>query len=140
MPYTTRQKITAKLPDRFLVEALDDDADGEEDEGLLDTIIANADEEIDGYLQGRYTLPLTPTPGLLLTASLILTLEALYFRRGVDADKNPYRNRASEIRARLRRIADGDEQLLAGTEKAEPGAVAITEPARTHSTGNRLLA
>lgn len=138
--YTSRQQITAKLPDRFLVEALDDDADGEEDSGVLDTIIGIVDAEIDGYLEGRYTLPLNPTPALLGTASLNLVLEQLYFRRGVDPDKNPYRNRASELRARLRRIASGEESLIAGTEKAEPGAISITEPARTHSQGNRLLA
>lgn len=138
--YTSRAAITAKLPEHFLLEALDDDADGVEDTGLLDTIVANAEREIDSYLEGRYTLPLSPTPALLGTASLVLVLEALYFRRGVDPDKNPWRNRASEIRARLRRILSGEESLIAGTEKAEPGAIAITEPARTHSASNRLLA
>jgi hypothetical protein len=79
-------------------------------------------------------------PATVATASLILVLEALHARRGFDAETNPYRNRASEIRARLRRIAAGEETLIAGTEKAEPGVVVVTEPARTHSNTNRLLA
>jgi phage gp36-like protein len=138
--YTTRQKITAKLPDRFLVEALDDDNDGEEDTGLLDTIIANADEEIDSYLLARYAAPFADAPALVGSASLTLVLEALYFRRGLSGDSNPWVKPAAEIRARLKRIAAGDEPLVAGREKAQAGVVVVTEPARTHSTSGRLLA
>lgn len=138
--YTTRQKITAKLPDRFLVEALDDDNDGEEDAGLLDTIIANADEEIDSYLLTRYASPFADAPALLATASLTLVLEVLYTRRGIPTDGNPWVKPAADIRARLKRIASGDEPLVAGREKAEAGVVVVTEPARTHSSSGRLLA
>ncbi len=140
MPYTTRELISTKLPDQFLVEALDDDGDGEEEAGLLDDIISVADTEIDGYLQGRYRLPLSPVPALLATCSLVLVLETLYFRRGFDAEKNPWRNRASELRARLRRIAAGEEALVVGSEKATPSAIVVAEPARTHSRAGRLMA
>jgi len=140
MSYIDRASVIAKLPDRFLVEALDDDGDGEEDAGLFDGILANAEREIDGYVEGRYALPLSPVPAFLGTAALVLVLEALYYRRGFDGETNPWRNRASETRARLRRIASGEETLVAGTEKAAPGITAITEPARTHSKGGRLLA
>lgn len=140
MAYTSRGAIVAKLPDRYVVEALDDDGDGEEDAGLLDTIIATGDTEIDGYLEGRYQLPLSPTPAKLATASLVIALEAIYYRRGLSREDNPWANRASEIRASLRRIQAGEENLFAGTEKAEAGVVVVAEPARTHSNSNRLLA
>ena len=143
MSYTTRAKIEADIPSEFLTQALDDNGDDLEDDGLLDTVLASADEEIDSYLEGRYTLPITPAPKLLASAAKVFVLETLYARRGYSADTdpvNPWAGRASAYRTRLKAIAKGDEALRVNTDKAEPSVTVISEPARTHSSGNRLQA
>jgi len=43
--------------------------------------IRSADEEIDGYLRSRYTLPFTTTPGRLLSISKDIAIYNLYKRR-----------------------------------------------------------
>lgn len=140
MSYTTRAAITAKLPESFLVEALDDDNDGVEDAGLLDQIITDATVEIDGYLEGRYTLPITPAPALLRTACLTIVLADLYARRGVADEANPWKKPATALRTRLERIAKGEIPLVARVEKADAAVTVVTEPARTHSASGGLLA
>lgn len=138
--YTTRAAVVAKLPDRFLVEALDDDNDGIEDEGLFDQILANVVTEIDGYLEGRYTLPISPVPAILRSAALTLMLEELYRRRGITDEANPHVKPAASLRGRLTLIAKGELPLVATVEKAAAAVTVITEPARTHASGGGLQA
>ena len=138
--YTTRAAVVAKLPDRFLVEALDDDNDDIEDAGLFDQILANVITEIDGYLEGRYTLPISPVPAILRSGALTLMLEELYRRRGITEEVNPHVKPAAALRARLAQIAKGEIPLFAATQQAAPAVTVIAEPARTHATGGGLQA
>jgi phage gp36-like protein len=112
--YTERTKVKALIPDAYIVEACDDDGDGVEDEGIFDTVVQVASEEVDGYLQGRYgnRMPWTaPFPDLVATTALYLTCEALYTRRpGAEVPPKIWR-KCSELRASLRKIRDGDANL-----------------------------
>lgn len=79
MAYCTLADIEA--PNEDLIELTDDGDTGEVDQDNVDKAIGNADELIDGYLRGRYTLPLDPVPGLIRTLSATITLRRLYGRR-----------------------------------------------------------
>ncbi|MRR56959.1 MAG: DUF1320 domain-containing protein [Deltaproteobacteria bacterium] len=79
MAYCTLADIEA--PNEDLIELTDDTDTGAVDQANVDKAIAHADELIDGYLRGRYTLPLDPVPGLIRTLAAVITLRRLYGRR-----------------------------------------------------------
>lgn len=64
-----------------VIQLTDDEALGVVNQARVDDAIAYADQLIDGYLRGRYTLPLSPAPGLVKTLSVELALFHLYSRK-----------------------------------------------------------
>jgi phage gp36-like protein len=107
MPYVTQSEVETRIPPVLLVDALDDDKDGEADEGKLDQIIAAAAQEVDGYLASRYVVPFPdPAPAQVRAAALVFVFEALYDRRPVG-DKNPWKKKADDWRVQLKAIGDG---------------------------------
>jgi phage gp36-like protein len=119
-----------------LNDALDDDGDGQVDAGLLDRLIASASGAVDGFLQGRYVTPLNPIPAIVVEAALIFTIEKIYNRRKQGPnEKNPYEERATEMRKRLKKISDREESLDATEREAfRPGAVITRESRLNGST------
>jgi phage gp36-like protein len=110
--YTTQTSIEAEIPAPKLNDALDDDRDGQADPGILTQIITNASREIDGLLAGRYATPFDdPAPATVQQAAFIFTCEAIYNRREVTNEKNPYTKRATDIRDILKKIASGEMPL-----------------------------
>ena len=82
MPYCTLDDIKSKrIPESTLVDLTDDDNAGVVDEAVVAGTIADADELIDGYLRGRYLLPLAPVPGLINSLSADLAVYHLFGRR-----------------------------------------------------------
>jgi len=127
MAYITQPAIEAKVPAPVLIDALDDDGDGQADDGLLDQIIQNASDAVDGYLAGLYTVPFSdPIPAAVTTATLIFTLEDIYSRRNIPDAQNPFSKQANDWRARLTKIGNRELPLDAATEKTfTPGAVIV---------------
>lgn len=133
MAYTTQAKIEALIPPAFLVDALDDDRDGVADAGVLDAVIAAGDTRIDGYLGQRYETPLSPVPALVADASLTFALAALYRRRSVADEANPWAEREKTMEAKLGRIGAGDEPLTFEAPEAKPKGKVFGTPALLHS-------
>ena len=127
MAYTTRILIASKIPSTVLADALDDDGDGLEDAGAFDNVVAAASQEIDGYLAGLFTTPFAdPAPVKAQSAAFALVCEAIYQRRNVADDKNPYAKSAAWWREHLQKV--GNRELpfdAAATKVFQPGA-AIT--------------
>ncbi|HEY1788666.1 MAG TPA: phage protein Gp36 family protein [Verrucomicrobiae bacterium] len=119
-----------------LNDALDDDGDGQVETGLLDRLIASASGAVDGFLQGRYVTPFNPAPAIVAEATLIFAIEKIYNRRKQGPnEKNPYEERATEMRRRLKRIADREESLNAEEREAfRPGAIIFQESRLNGST------
>jgi phage gp36-like protein len=140
MSYTTRAAVEAHIPPDFVVKALDDDNDGNEDTGVFAACLAAVEDEIDGYLEPRYSLPLASVPKMIATAALHLLCEALYARRGygIDTDpKNPFAGRGSSARALLREIRGGIVPLTTTTEKAKSQVDLIGEQSSLYPTPPR---
>lgn len=137
--YHTRASVAGSIPPAFLLEALDDDRDGEEDAGLYDVIAENASNEVDAFLAARISTPMaTPVP-LAVQASRVFCLETLYARRGYTEKTdppNPWAAQAKELRTRLGRIASGEEPLE--VDKSAAPIEAIYEPSRTTSASGRM--
>lgn len=138
--YVTLDSLRALLPAQHILEALDDDNDGAEDDGVWDTIAAAAQEGVDGLLSGRFAVPFSaPVPALVLQAAKIFAAEIIYQRRGVEADKNPWTSQAKALRLRLTEL--GDSNAPAPTDfpgVAKAAAVIIGETARTFSGSGRM--
>lgn len=127
MAYVTRAQVEAKIPAPLLNEALDDDNDGAEDEGLFDQIVDNAAQAVHGYLSGLWTVPFTaPIPTAVSESAFAFVLEAIYARRSERDEKNPWKSQADFWRTRLEKIGNRELPLDAGTAKVViPGAVIV---------------
>jgi phage gp36-like protein len=114
-PYTTTAAIEAKIPGAILDDALDDNGDGQRDDGLLTTIIANATDAVDAMLCNRITLPLATVPASVKNAALWFAVEEIYGRRQAELPKN-FAAAIKEARAWLEAIRSGRQQLDASVE------------------------
>lgn len=81
MPYCTLDDIKKAIPEQNIVQLTDDTGAGTLDQAKVDDAIAYAEQLIDGYLRGRYTLPLSTIPGLIKMLSVDLAVFHLYSRR-----------------------------------------------------------
>jgi phage gp36-like protein len=137
MSYATPQLIADEIGGwPRLNDALDDDGDGQVEAGLLDRLLESASGAVDAFLQGRYLTPLNPVPAIAVEATLVFTIEKIYNRRKQGPnEKNPYEERATEMRKRLKKISDREESLNAVEREAfRPGAVIDRESRLNGST------
>jgi phage gp36-like protein len=127
MGYVTQAQIETAIPGPRLRDALDDDGDGQADEGLLDAIIASVDGAVDAYLAGLYDVPFATPPAPVIEASLVFACERIYDRRPGAEDRNPWRSRADWWRERLERIGKGEIPLDAGSGRSFAPGASVTE-------------
>lgn len=81
MPYCALADIIDQVPEQKIIELTDDENLGEVNTARVDKAIATAGSIIDGYLRGRYTLPLDIVPDLIKTIAVDLSVFKLYERR-----------------------------------------------------------
>lgn len=82
MAYCTREDVERALTAQLLVQLTDDsDVPAVVDEEVLDGLIADAGEVIEGYLRDRYVLPVDPPSRLLTVIAVDLVVHSLYGRR-----------------------------------------------------------
>lgn len=127
MPYLTRQQIEDKIPPPILLDALDDDADGQEDPNRFGSIVASASQEVDGYLAGLYTVPFAdPAPAKARAAAFAFACELIYNRR--DSQIPEWLSEQLKFwRAHLEKVASRQVPFDAATDKAFTPGAAITE-------------
>jgi phage gp36-like protein len=81
MPYCTIDDIKKLLPEETIIQLTDDDDDAAIDDGLVEEAISGADGHIDGFLRGRYTVPLSaPVDPLIRKLSVDISIYNLYSR------------------------------------------------------------
>lgn len=138
MPYITKADIAAKIPHQHLVEALDDDNDGQVDPGKMDEVLADASDAVDAILGQRFAVPFEKPTKLIIQAAKYFCLETLFERRGYFGENNPFTTRANSLRSKLTKIADGQQPLAPDKNRAKPSVSAITAPSKVHSSRNNL--
>ena len=111
--YITRDDVLLGLAKMELVQLTNDDPYGSEpDLAVLDRAIEYACELADGYLMGRYTLPLDPAPSMLRHLCTDIARHWLHRRRINTADfPKPLEAAYSNAIKILEQIRDGKIQL-----------------------------
>lgn len=112
MAYISIDELKALVPDSVMRELSDDVAGGEINSDLLQTVINEACEEVDGYLRNRYTLPFKDTPTLVTKCVKQIARYALYDRRpeGFELPR-AVRDGYTDTIKKLESIRDGELSL-----------------------------
>jgi phage gp36-like protein len=122
--YATIEQLLAAHGERLLVQLTDraTPPSGEVDTDVVAGALANTDAVIDGYLAGRYVLPLTETPPLLVDLAIAIAVYKLHsFVPDAKIDQD-YRDAI----ATLGKIATGVIRLPAtGIEPASSGGEGV---------------
>lgn len=140
MGYTTQADLVALLEEAKVTQGLDDENTGAADAALFAVIQTAVDNEIHGFLEGRYSCPIaSPFPALLKDAELVLEAEMLWARRGHAGPNNPWTARADRLRDRLADIRDGKAPLSIAAEGGVTAGEIVSEPSATHSPGRLPL-
>lgn len=139
MAYCTQSQLESRIPPARMIEALDDNGDGEQDSGLWEKVEAAIAQEIDGILGQRYAVPFAPVPFAVALAAQALCADALFRRRGITDELNPWAKEAREVRARLQRMATGKEPLEATLAARNAPISVISEDSRLYSVNDDAM-
>ena len=107
MTYATQADMISRFDQKEIVELSDRANVGVLDVSVLAGKLADADSEINAYLQGRYTLPLATVPTVLVRIACDIARYHLYDNRATEAVTQRYKDAI----AFLRGVAKGDIQL-----------------------------
>lgn len=121
MPYTTQAALNARFGSAEIDALLDRSREGTPDTAALAAVIKDADALIDGYIGGKYTLPLVFVPDLLANLSADIVRFRLYDAQAPEE----VRRRYEDALAVLKGIASGEVVLPPGVNGAV-AAQAIT--------------
>lgn len=133
--YVTMTAITGMIPGKYLIEALDEDGDGQADPAAWSRVAAEVKAAIDDMLEKRFEVPFgNPLPAIVVNYAKILAVEKVYFLcKRTDADGtpfNPFFGNANLVRAQLQAIAAGTAPLY---PRREVSAAAATPPPAQNS-------
>ena len=131
MAYSTIDDIRKLLPEEELLALTDDESLGQVDQGRVDEAIAQADAEVDSYCAVRYSVPVSPVPGLLKKLSVDIAVYALYSRAVQSVPEVRAERYRSAIR-QLEGISKGTLTLgVVEAEASEATGAETNKPADT---------
>ena len=113
MAYCTQADLQEQVSEAILIQLTDDANGGAVDSSVVARAIADADAEIDSYCAGRYSVPLSPVPAIILKLAVDIAIYNLYARRkGATEDRQKRYDNAVRL---LKDIARGLVALGATT-------------------------
>jgi phage gp36-like protein len=119
MTYATQSDLETRFKQQELIELTDEANLGVINAAAVSVALADADAEINGYLAGRHTLPLTQTSPELVRLACDITRYKLYDTRATEQVKARY----DDAIRKLRDVSTGKASL--GIDQAsQPVAVA----------------
>lgn len=127
MSYAAAQDIINRYPNRDLVQLTNEDpAATTVNTAALDQALADASAEIDGYLGGRFALPLTDPPMVLSRLACDIAMYRIQALRPLH-DLAEARRRYEDALVMLARVADGELTLGIAADGNETQAAAGAE-------------
>ena len=127
MPYCTQQDLEQAFGAETIALLLDRDGNGAADTGALDDAVAYVDAKIDGYLIGKYQVPLT-MPLAIITG---IACDLVRYRLSPDKASEIVTERHEQAHRDLAGIASGIIRLDAATSSPQGLGVEYTERERT---------
>jgi phage gp36-like protein len=138
--YFERADLVGPVPAQFILQALDDNGDGVEDDGAFDTLRKNACDDVDALLSPMFDTPFaTPFPVLVSQAARTFAAALLYRRRGVLDASNPFAKDATAMSAKLTAIVEKDQPVPKDFPVSVATVTAITEKSKTFSQAGILM-
>lgn len=128
MRYCSHADLGNAIPRLTLIQLSNDDpAATEPNESVIADGVRQAQELVDGYLRGRYQLPLDPVPTILRDAVVYLARHWLYQRRPEGALPDAVKDSRKDTLQLLENIRDGIITLGTPTGQAvpEPGEIRL---------------
>jgi len=122
MPYATQADLVTRFGSDELIQLTDRAGTNAIDASIVAAALADADAAIEGYLAGRYALPVTPVPALLKRIGADLARFFLHGKAATESVRNAYQD-ALKL---LRDLSNG-AAVLAGAAAAPSGATPATD-------------
>ena len=120
MSYATAQDKINRYPNRDLVQLTNEDpAATTVNTTPITQALADASAEIDGYIEGRFTLPLTDPPAVLNRLTTDIAMYRMQSLRPLH-DLEDARKRYEDAVATLIKVADGELTLGLSSDNQEP--------------------
>jgi len=134
MPYCTLEDLIEDIPEERIIELSDDsETPISVNNDNIDKAISKADGDIDGYIGGRYSLPLTTIPNKIKDISVDLAIYYLWTRRPERKAPEEIRTKYSDGIKKLKDIQDG--KFLLGIAQMGSSGLGITgSDVRTNKT------
>jgi phage gp36-like protein len=118
--YASSDDMIARYPNRDLLQLTNEDPTQTEiNTSVIDQALADASAEIDGYLDGRFALPLTDAPALLDRLACDVAMYRLQSLRPLH-DMADARKRYEDAIELLVRVARGEVTLGLTSDNLEP--------------------
>lgn len=143
MSYVSADELKTLVPEHVMTQLSDDNADGNSDALMINVIIQEACETVDGYLRGRYTLPFANTPTLVSGIAKQIARYKLYERRPEGFDlPQAVRNGYTDALKMLVQIQSGNitlgvpaGEMAAGQQVSEDGEFRVhVRPSRNRQS------
>lgn len=134
MPYATQQDLVDRFGEDEVRQLTDRANTGAIDATVADQALADASEEMDGYIGARYQLPLATTPTVLVRLCADIARYRLYDAEPLPAVAQRYKDAV----AFLTQISKGTVTLgLPATQQDAPsGAAQASAPQRVFTEGS----
>jgi phage gp36-like protein len=118
MPYANALDLETRFGLEELIQLTDRAFAGTPDMGVVEAALADASQLIDGYLAGRYTLPLSETPAPIKRACCDISRHYLHGNGAPEDVRRAYDDAVSLLRA----VAAGKYRLPIPSTGQEPAA------------------
>lgn len=135
MPYCTQADLIERFGEAEITQLSDRAGLGTLDSAVVDGAIDDADAEIDGYLSGRYALPLASVPAVMVRLACDISRYYLFGHDVTDL----VRERYEQAIGYLVKIATGVIGLGPEDPGPESGTSSIQSDARTFAIGMEML-
>lgn len=131
MSYCTEQDLIDRYGETELIQLTDHDNLGGIDGDVLNRAIADADGEIDGYLSGRFSAPISPIPKTLVRIACDIARYYLYDDQAPDHITKRYDDAVKFLKG----VAAG--QISIGVD--EVGAKPTSQNTATMESGGNVF-
>jgi phage gp36-like protein len=120
MAYSTVDDLVDQIEEQWLIQLTDDEGLGQINTTRAEKAIADADEEINGYIGSRHAVPLSPVPGIVRKCSVDIAIYNLYGRK--DSVPEARKDRHKNAVHFLEQVALGKISLGAHDPEGNPPA------------------